>query len=82
MLRWPQVGRDRAAVRRGQVAGGRDGRVHGAQARARALQLRRVRRAVEAAVQVLVHGRRQHDLPVRPILYILQTYFLSDLAYL
>lgn len=59
-----QVGRDSAAVRRGQVAGGRDGRVHGAQARARALQLRGVCRAVEAAVQVLVHRRRQHDLQV------------------
>ena len=63
----PQVGRDRAAVRRGQVAGGRDGGVHGAQAHARALQLRRVRGAVEAAVQVLVHGRRQHDMPVGPL---------------
>lgn len=61
-----QVGRDRVAVRRGQVAGGRDGRVHGAQARARAVQLGRLRRAVEAAVQVLVHGRRQLHLQVSP----------------
>lgn len=59
-----QVGRDRAAMRRGQVAGGRDGGVHGAQEGARPLQLGRLRRAVEAAVQVLVHGRRQHDLQV------------------
>lgn len=59
-----KVRRDSAAVRRGQVVGGRDGGVHGAQARAGAVQLGRVRGAVEAAVQVLVHGRRQHDLQV------------------
>lgn len=55
-------------MRRGQVTGGRDGGVHGAQAGARALQLRGVGRAVEATIQVLVHRRRQYDLQVNTTL--------------
>lgn len=52
-----QVGRDSAPVWRGQVSGGRDGGVYGAQASAHTLQLGCLGGAVEAAVQVLVHRR-------------------------
>jgi len=52
-------------VRGGEVAGGRDGVLHGAQEGHRPLQLWRERGAVEDAVQDVEHGRRQHDLQVR-----------------
>lgn len=39
--------------------------LHSAQTSSGALQLRRLRGAVETAVQDVVHGRRQHDMQVK-----------------
>lgn len=51
-----QIWCDRAAVRRRQVPGGRDGGLHCEETGTRALQLRSIGRTVEATVQMLVHS--------------------------